>query len=360
MRADRHKKFRAVTPYNGFHIKDKNTGWVRGMNIYTPKHDKGRYHNVLTNMRHSLNYVQDDSNFRDKFQGQLEKTGLDAVPVIAVREWETNPARRKKKFGYAEDSIIDYPDRRNRGERLAKTRSHSSMHPDLGDEVEDTGDSQWQQTHEEGKPWDFRQSQKYLKNSTKIKDRAHLWNSSYSCRFRKNRSTDAYLVKRDNSVMPAAGMWSQYKRPSGVYRRHVANKVREDTEKRIKEGMEKEFGKGAVKRNNFKIGQKNLRQSSSGYLKNDSNIGYEPMPEMNYGSFNEFEQREWKKRNKMLRKKMKDMVNNTTNSQKMQRRGKYSSDIFRTILSGPSKANVRKAIMSVRDQERMRKISFNS
>jgi len=362
MRSDRIKKMRAVTPYNGYKIKDKNTSWVRGMNIYTPKYDTGRYHNVLCNMRHSLNYVQDDGNFRDKFKDHLEHTGFDAVPVIAVREWEKEQPRRKKKFGYAEDSIVDYPDKNIRGERLAKTRSHSSMHPALGDDVVDKGDSQWQYTHENGKPWDWKTSSKHLASATKIKDRSHLWNSSYNCRFRKNRSTDAYLVKRDNSVMPAAGMWSQYKRPSGVYRRHVARKVRDLTESQIMEGKMRENGGVPVKQNNFKINgqkgkKKNLRTSSSAYIRPRDVQGNYDQADLtgNPGGANEFQKREWRKRNQLLRKKINSMTKSTKNSQKVGKRGKYNGDIFKTVLDGPSKENVQKAIRMVRNRDKMSK-----
>lgn len=255
--------------------------------------------------------------------------------------------------------MVDYPDKIIQGERLAKTRSHSSMHPALGDDVEETGDSQWQYTHENGKPWDFRDNQKYLDASTKIKERSHLWNSSYNCRFRKNRSTDAYLVNRDNSVMPAAGVWSQFKRPTGVYRRHVANKVRGKTEKKIFEGKMKESGGLPLKNGDFKIGgknQKKLRPSTSAYIRPHDVDDYDQPNQGNPTNLNEYQRREWQKRNRLLRKKMKFMTESTKNSQRVGKRGKYNGDIFKTVLKGPSKQNVQKAMRMVRNRDKMSKI----
>lgn len=186
MYVDRHKKYRAVNPFNGYKIKPNKSGWVRGMNIYIPKYDEGKYHNVLCNMRKSLNYIQDPENFKRKFKKHLEKTGFDAVPVVCVREWQTDGKRRKKKFGDFEDAVVDYPDPQNPGQRLSSSVSYADMAEAESRNKErfDNEDPDWHCTDDQGKPWDLKTSNFYLRDNGR-RERAHLWSGSYSCRFKK-------------------------------------------------------------------------------------------------------------------------------------------------------------------------------
>ena len=376
MYVDRHKKFRAVTPYNGYKIKDDATGWVRGMNIYTPNYDTGTYHNVLNNMRKSLNYIQDEDNFKTPFKHHLQKTGFDAVPVVCVREWETNPEKRKRKFGSENNAVIDYPDPQHRTKRLAETTNQSQFGKQLqdGEPREEAHPPHWQYTDDQGKPWDLKSSQFY-KRDRGMRERAHLWMGSYSCRFRKNRSTDFYLSKRDNSVMPAAGIWSRAKKRTGLYRESVASKVREENERKIKESIMREQ-QAAYERGDREQppqgpvelpgGGKEgaqpriMRASASAYAgafkgkgggQKNSEGGHNYRIKKN--KFNQFI-------NSSINKK-RDLVNSMiskrpTTTKAARVRGKYSGNIFETIMKGPSKANIQEAIRVARDRSMSSKL----
>lgn len=347
MYMDRHKKYRAVNPYNGFKIKDKNSGWVRGMNIYIPKYDEGKYHNVLCNMRKSLNYIQDPENFKRKFKRHLENTGFDAVPVVCVREWQTDEKKRKKKFGDFEDAVIDYPDPRNPKQRLSNSVSYADM-ADLEsrnkERFDEEGDPDWHYNEDEGKPWDLKGNNFYLRDKGR-RERAHLWNGSYSCRFKKNRSTDFYLTKKDNSVMPAAGIWSNPKRTTGLYRQSNATKRREENERKIRESILKESADPQ------KFDQ--MRHSTSAALgRRKYREGDEPQEVINYRlsqkKLDKYAEKSFKRKRNMSNYMMRRPT--TT---KATRRGKYSSDVFKTIMKGPSKANIEKAIRMARNRSNL-------
>lgn len=337
MYVDRHKKYRAVTPYNGFKIKPKQSGWVRGMNIYIPKYDEGKYHNVLCNMRKSLNYIQDPENFKRKFKQHLEKTGFDAVPVVCVREWQSDPKRRKKKFGDFEDAVVDYPDPQNPTQRLSSSKSYADQAEEESRQkrrYDNEDDPDWHYNEDRGKPWDLKGSNFYLRDNGR-RERADAWNGSYSCRFQRNRSTDFYLTKRDNAVMPAAGVWSQPKRKTGVYREHVAKKQREENEQKIRESIMRESG-------DLQEFEK-MRPSSSAVFERNKKRNQEPQEVINYRlsqrNLEKYAQNSFKKR-----KNMDNVMRKRPTTTKATRRGKYSSDIFRTILKGPSKANIEQSI----------------
>lgn len=345
MYVDRQKKHRAVNPFNGYKIKKNKSGWVRGMNIYIPKHDEGRYHNVLCNMRKSLNYIQDPENFKRKFKKHLEKTGFDAVPVVCVREWQTDKKRRKKKFGDFEDAVVDYPDPNEPNRRLSSSVSYAEMAErearQKGRNDEESPD--WHYTQEAGKPWNLESSNFYLRDNGRRK-RAHLWNGSYSCRFKKNRSTDFYLTKRDNSVMPAAGVWSNPKRKTGVYRESVASKQRRENEQKIRESIMRENG-------NLKNFEK-MRPSSSAVFERRQKKLQEPQEVINY-RLSQRNLEKYKHKAFCKKKKLSDRMRTRPTTTKATRRGKYSADVFKTIMKGPSKANIEKAIRLARNRSNL-------
>ena len=90
------KNLSKVSPYNGFKIKSEPSGFNGSQKIYSPAYESGQYHNVITNMKNSFDYVKDKNNFRTGFRKHLKDTGFDRTKIMCIREWETDPSERQK------------------------------------------------------------------------------------------------------------------------------------------------------------------------------------------------------------------------------------------------------------------------
>lgn len=104
-----------VSPYNGYKFKESPSSNVfysrtnTSKSLYIPEYDNPTYHNVLTNMRNSFNYVKNDHHFDEKFLSHLKKTGFDDMGLICLKEYLKEKDKQRKQFGSGEDSVIRYP-----------------------------------------------------------------------------------------------------------------------------------------------------------------------------------------------------------------------------------------------------------
>lgn len=138
----RKKRLEKINPFNGYNFKCKPSGNVFNARrnsvktIYLPEHDRPTYHNILTNMRNSVNYVKDPNHFDDRFMRHLDKTGFEEKGLICRREYVKEEGKRRRKFGSQEDMVIRYPFNRVDDVIRDIERSYSK---ETGDGVDEEG-----------------------------------------------------------------------------------------------------------------------------------------------------------------------------------------------------------------------------